>query len=318
MIQAQRIVFAGSPEFAVTQLDAMLAARLPVCGVLSQPDRPAGRKRKLQPTPVKTRALDLGIPVATPATLRSGDGPAQLSSMEPDLLVVAAYGLILPQAVLDLPHWGCINVHASLLPRWRGAAPVERAMMAGDTHVGVGIMEMAAGLDTGPVRLERTLEIGAAETGGELEGRLALLGAECLVEVLRDLEAHPPQPQADTGVTYADKLSKNDAVFDPSLSAEVLARRIRALNPRMPVQARTSDDFRLRLLRAHARPEVAGEAVGTLLGVDREGLRIATGEGTLLVTEAQLVGGKGTRLTGANLHNALGDRLPAGALLTSG
>lgn len=318
MIRPHRIVFAGSPEFAVTQLDAMLAARLPVCGVLSQPDRPAGRKRRLQPTPVKARALDLGLPVATPSTLRRGDGPADLAALKPDLLVVAAYGLILPQAILELPALGCINVHASLLPRWRGAAPVERAMMAGDAHAGVGIMDMEKGLDTGPVRLERRIEIGPAETGGELEARLANLGAECLIEVLSDLEGHTPRPQSDVGITYADKLSRVDAVFDPSLPAEALARRIRALNPRLPVQVRTRDDFRLRLLRAQARAESSGAVGGTLLGVNREGISIAAAAGTLVVTEAQLVGGKGTRLSGPDLENALADRLPAGSVLTSG
>ena len=318
MTEPQRIVFAGLPEFAVTQLDALVAAGLPVCGVLSQPDRPAGRKRRLQATPVKARALELDLAVATPASLRRGDGPSTLTAMAPDLLVVAAYGLILPQAVLDLPARGCINVHASLLPRWRGAAPVERAMMAGDTHTGVGIMDMEAGLDTGPVRLERSIEIGSADTGGELEARLATLGAACLIEVIRDLDGHPPRPQAEDGVTYADKLDREDAVFDALAPAETLARRICALNPRLPVQVSAGDDFRLRLLRAEARDRATGEAPGTVLGIDRDGILIATGAGTLLVTEAQLVGGKGTRLIGADLKNALSQRMPAGTVLANG
>lgn len=312
MSKARRIVFAGSPDFAVTQLDALCAAELPVVGVLSQPDRPAGRRRRLQPTPVKARALDLGLPVATPASLRRGEGPEQLAAMAPDLLVVAAYGLILPPAILALPGLGALNVHASLLPRWRGAAPVERAIMAGDAETGVCIMEMEAGLDTGPVRLERRTPIGAEETGGELEARLATLGAEALLQVLADLDGHAPVPQPEAGVTYASKLGREDAELDFSADAEALARRIRALVPRLPAAVATPDGTRLKLLAARSVPGDAAEAPGTVLAIDRDGLLLATGAGRLLLTALQVVGGKGTQLTGPDLANALKARLAIG------
>lgn len=317
--RARRIVFAGSPDFAVVQLDALQGAGLPVVGVLSQPDRPAGRRRRLQPTPVKARALALGLPVATPASLRRGEGPAQLAAMEPDLLVVAAYGLILPPAVLDLPALGALNVHASLLPRWRGAAPVERAIMAGDAETGVCIMEMEAGLDTGPVRLARRTPIGAEETGGELEARLADLGAEALLEVLADLDAHAAVPQPETGVSYAAKLSREDAELDFGEDAAVLARRIRALVPRLPVTVAAPDGTRLKLLAAHASEGAdADPSPGTVLAIDRDGVHVATGAGRLAITALQIVGGKGTRLAGADLANALGQRLRAGDELVRG
>ena len=318
MSRFRRIVFAGSPDFAVVQLDALQAAGLPVVGVLSQPDRPAGRRRRLQPTPVKARALELGLPVATPASLRRGEGPAQLAELAPDLLVVAAYGLVLPPAILALPAYGCLNVHASLLPRWRGAAPVERAILAGDRETGVCIMTMEAGPDTGPVRACRSTEIGAEETGGELEFRLARLGAETLVTVLADPDGHPGRPQPGSGVCYADKLGRADAAADFTEPAQALARRIRALSPRLPVTVLAPDGTRLRLLRARGAAAAEAAEPGAVLGLDRTGLHLAAGEGTVVVTEAQIVGGKGTHLAGADLANALRRHLAPGDLLAGG
>ena len=314
----RRIVFAGSPEFAVVQLDALQAAGAPLVGVLSQPDRPAGRKRRLQPTPVKARALELGLPVQTPASLRREEGRAALAALEPDLLVVAAYGLILPTAVLALPRFGCLNVHASLLPRWRGAAPVERAIMAGDAETGVCIMAMDEGLDTGAVLHRRAQPIDDAVTGGELEAALAALGAEALLEVLADLDAHPPVPQPGDGVTYADKLSREDAAVDFGDTAVALARRVRALNPRLPVTVTTEDGTRLRLLRARAGDGAPDAEPGTVLAIEQGALHVATGAGTLAIHELQRVGGKGTVLAGADLVNALRSSVAIGTRLANG
>lgn len=312
----QRVVFAGSPAFAVVQLEALLDAGIPVVGVLSQPDRPAGRKRRLTPTPVRSLAEERGLPVATPKGLRRAANRAALEAMAPDLIVVAAYGLILPAEVLTLPAGGCLNVHASLLPRWRGAAPVERAIMAGDTETGVSIMQMDEGLDTGAVRLMRSIPIDATVTGGELESRLATLGAAALLEVLADPDAHAPVPQPATGVRYAEKLTRADATIDFDEPAALLARRILALNPRLPITIVDADDaIRLRLLTAVAEPATPGAPPGTLIAVDRDGLRIATGTGVLCVQQAQLVGGKGSVLRGPDLANAVRGRIATGERL---
>jgi methionyl-tRNA formyltransferase len=313
---AQRIVFAGSPAFAVVQLQALLDADLPVVGVLSQPDRPAGRRRRLTPTPVRMLAEERGLPVATPPGLRRAENRAALEAMAPDLIVVAAYGLLLPPEVLELPAAGCLNVHASLLPRWRGAAPVERAIMAGDRHTGTCIMQMDEGLDTGDVRLARSLEIDPAETGAELEQRLARLGAEALLEVITDPGAHPPRPQAEEGVTYAARLGREDARIDFTRPAVELSRQILALSPRLPVTVADDDGrVRLRLLRARPEADGADAAPGTLIAIDAGGLRLATGNGCLTILEAQLVGGKGSILAGADLANAVATRVSPGARL---
>lgn len=302
----------------MTQLRALLDAGLPVVGVLSQPDRPSGRRRRLTPTPVRSFAEARGIEVATPPGLRRAPNRAALEAMAPDLMVVAAYGLILPAEVLELPALGCLNVHASLLPRWRGAAPVERAMMAGDTHTGVCIMQMDEGLDTGPVRLARSIPIDDGLSGGELEARLATLGAAALLEVLADLDGHPPLPQPAAGATYADKLGREDARADFERPAATLARQILALNPRLPVTVEDTDgQLRLRLLRARVGDTGAAGAPGTLTAIDRHGLHVATGDGTLCVTSVQIVGGKGTLLEGADLHNALTTRIQPGARLVA-
>lgn len=228
-----RIVFAGTPEFAVPSLRAA-AAKDEVVAVLTQPDRPAGRGRAPTPSAVKQEALRLGLPVQQPERLRDPQVQAWLRALAPDLMVVVAYGLLLPQAVLDIPVYGCWNVHASLLPRWRGAAPIQRAIEAGDRETGVCLMQMEKGLDTGPVLLSQAIPIGPDETAGELHDRLAELGARVLADGLGLLRAGlrpQPQPQPDTGATYAHKLDKHEARLDWTQPAQVLANKVRAFQP---------------------------------------------------------------------------------------
>ncbi|MCC5872324.1 MAG: methionyl-tRNA formyltransferase [Gammaproteobacteria bacterium] len=312
----RRIAFAGTPNFAATILERMLAAGLPVNVVLTQPDRPAGRGRKMTASPVKRCAEVAGIPILQPASLRTAEARSDLSHYAPDLMVVAAYGLILPQAVLDLPASGCLNVHASLLPRWRGAAPVERAIMAGDTVTGVCIMQMEAGLDTGPVRLARQLPVPPATTGGELEAQLAELGAGALLDVIGAPDEHPATPQPEEGVCYAHKLTREDARIDFQEPAAAVARRICAMNPSKPV-AVVSHGVRIQLLRAiHSEDAGSGEA-GRVLSCSEDGIRIACGSGTLHLLEARVVRGKGTRMDAATLARTQNDLLHPGACLES-
>jgi methionyl-tRNA formyltransferase len=229
-----RVVFAGTPTFAASALAALLRGAINVVAVYTQPDRPAGRGLKLTPSPVKTLAVEHGLRVFQPPTLRAPESQAELAALKPDLLVVAAYGLILPQAVLDIPRLGCLNIHASLLPRWRGAAPIHRAILAGDRETGVCIMRMEAGLDTGAVLLEKRTPITAEDTTGSLHDRLAALGAEAIVEVLRKLSAGetlPEAPQASDGVTYASKITPEEAQIRWRDSAEMIERSVRAFNP---------------------------------------------------------------------------------------
>ncbi|MGY4877022.1 methionyl-tRNA formyltransferase [Vreelandella aquamarina] len=320
-----RIVFAGTPEFAATSLAALLESSHQVVGVYTQPDRPAGRGRKLTPSPVKQLALDNGIAVYQPSSLKSPDAQATLAECQADIMVVVAYGLLLPQAVLDIPRLGCVNVHGSLLPRWRGAAPVQRAIEAGDSESGVAIMQMDAGLDTGAVLSEARTPITATTTGGELHDTLAKLGAGLLVETLDALasgQAHAT-PQPDEGVTYAAKLSKAEAELDFTQPATSLAAKIRAFNP-WPVAWCAAGDQRLRLLMASADDNPTGQALpGTLLAPGTDHLRIACGiDGSdiLNVFQAQLPGGKA--LPARELLNArhrllapgnvLGQALPGG------
>ena len=225
-----RIIFMGTPEFAVPTLSALAAAGHELCAVYAQPPRRAGRGKALTPSPVQKAAEALGVPVRTPLTLRDPAAQAAFAALGADVAVVAAYGLILPKPVLAAPRHGCLNVHGSLLPRWRGAAPIQRAILAGDAVTGVGIMQMEAGLDTGPVRLEEATEIGS-KTSGELSAELAALGARLMVQVLGDLPGHPPVPQAEAGVTYAAKIDKAEARIDWRQSASQIERQIRAFNP---------------------------------------------------------------------------------------
>ncbi|HUH00081.1 MAG TPA: methionyl-tRNA formyltransferase [Gammaproteobacteria bacterium] len=286
-----RLVFAGSSDFAVPSL-AALAARGEVVAVLTQPDRPAGRRRRLTPTAVRASAEDRGIPVLAPASLRTPAAMAAIGAWRPDALVVVDYGLLLPPAVLSLPPAGCINGHASLLPRWRGAAPVQHAILAGDAVTGVSIMLMEEGLDTGPVYKMQKLDIGAAETGGELRARLARLCAALLAEALPEILAGrlEPRPQDDSRATYAAKLDPAGAALDWRGSADVLARQVRAYAPR-PGAWTTWRGERLKLHRAVPLTEREGRA-GRVWRTGADGIDVAAGEGSVRVLELQAPGGR--------------------------
>jgi methionyl-tRNA formyltransferase len=292
-----RIVFAGTPDFAVPPLDALNAAGHSLLAVYTQPDRPAGRGRALTASPVKRRALELGLPVEQPATLRSPEAAASLAGLGPDLMVVVAYGLILPQPVLDAPRLGCLNIHASLLPRWRGAAPIQRAILAGDTRTGITIMQMDAGLDTGPMLLERELAIGPHETGGELHDRLASVGAEAVVAAIDAWTAGQiaPVPQPAEGATYAAKLRKDEAMIDWSHAAIDLERRVRAFNP-WPVAETRWKGQQLRIWNATAVdvPATADGRPGDVVVAGDGRLVVAAGSGALQVEMLQLPGRKPT------------------------
>jgi methionyl-tRNA formyltransferase len=303
---ALRIVFAGTPEFAVPSLRA--AAQLgDVVAAYTQPDRPAGRGRELTPSPVKREALLRGIPVLQPESLKGELSRDALRALRPDLMVVVAYGLLLPSRILEIPRFGCWNVHASLLPRWRGAAPIQRAIEAGDAETGVCLMQMEKGLDTGPVLLAQRTPIGADETGGQLHDRLAALGAQVLADGLGLLRAgmRPvPQPQSTDGVTYAHKLDKAEARLDWTQPAAALARKVRAFQP-WPVAEGEVAGERLRIHGAIALDESHDAPPGTLLRAGRDGLDIACGAGALRVRVLQREGGKA--ITAVDYLNARRD-----------
>jgi len=289
-----RIVFAGTPEFAASSLAATLNTRHEVIAVYTQPDRPAGRGKKLTPSPVKALALENNIPVYQPINFKSSEAVAELAALQPDLMVVVAYGLLLPQVVLDIPRLGCINVHGSLLPRWRGAAPIQRALQAGDSQTGITIMQMEAGLDTGPMLLKASIDITAEDTGGSLHDKLAEQGANCLVQALDKLATAPlpAERQQDALANYAHKLSKEEAQLNWAESAETLARTIRAFNP-WPVAFTVADGERIRLLSAVPEAGNAAEAQpGTVLSKDRNGILIQCGSGLLRILELQLPGAR--------------------------
>ena len=315
-----RVVFAGTPEFAASSLAALLESPHEVVAVYTQPDRPAGRGRKLTPSPVKQLAMEHGLPVYQPQTLKEAAAQAELAALNADIMVVVAYGLLLPQAVLDTPRLGCINVHASLLPRWRGAAPIQRAIEAGDKVSGVTIMQMDAGLDTGAMLSEVRTPITPRTTGGDLHDRLAIQGANALVNVLDAFAAGPVDatPQPEEGVTYAAKLSKAEAELDFEQPAPLLASKIRAFNP-WPVAWCALGEDRLRLLMASVEEgEHPACAPGTLLDHGDDHLRIACGEegrDVLCVTCAQLPGGKAMAVR--DLLNARHARLATGTRLGS-
>ena len=301
-----KIVFAGTPEFAVASLRAA-ARHQEVVGVYTQPDRPAGRGRGLMPSPVKLEAIARGIPVFQPESLKSEQAQQQLRDLQPDLMVVVAYGLILPKAVLAIPTHGCWNVHASLLPRWRGAAPIQRAIQAGDADTGVCLMQMEAGLDTGPVLLRQHTPIQAGELGGSLHDRLAELGAQVLSDGLGLLRAGLKpiaQPQPEQGVTYAHKLDKAEARLDWSQDAQVLERTVRAFNPWPIAEAQLAGE-RVRIHGAVALADNQGKAPGTLLAAGRDGIDIACGQGALRLRVLQREGGKA--ITAADYLNARRD-----------
>ncbi|GMG86030.1 methionyl-tRNA formyltransferase [Biformimicrobium ophioploci] len=291
MSQSLKIIFAGTPDFAAVQLRALLGSGHQVCAVYTQPDRPAGRGKKLQASPVKQVAVDAGIPVLQPASLRDETAQAELQALDADIMVVVAYGLILPQAVLDMPRYGCINVHASLLPRWRGAAPIQRAIEAGDPESGVAIMQMEAGLDTGPVLVESRCSISGRETGGSLHDKLAELGAPALLQALDEIAGGraSARPQDDSLANYAAKISKEEARIDWYRDATSLERLIRAFNP-FPVCWTTLNGERLRVFSAQLEQGCHNEVPGTLLNADEEGLLVACGRGALRLKTLQLPG----------------------------
>ncbi|MES2236607.1 MAG: methionyl-tRNA formyltransferase [Pseudomonadota bacterium] len=289
-----RVIFAGTPDFAAQALAAILAAGHDVPLVLTQPDRPAGRGMKLQPSAVKQLALAHNLPVFQPERLKDPTTHEPIRAAQADVMVVAAYGLILPQAVLDMPRYGCLNIHASLLPRWRGAAPIQRAIEAGDKETGVTIMQMDAGLDTGAMLLSESLKLGAAETAGELHDRLAALGARLIVEALAQRDALKPVAQPATGVTYAAKISKAEAQLDWNEPADLLARKIRAFNP-FPGATLTLAGEPVKVWRAE--PITGSGSPGQILAADADGIIIAISHGALRLTELQKPGGR--RVTSA-------------------
>jgi methionyl-tRNA formyltransferase len=293
-----RLVFAGTPEFAAAALAALHRAGHEIALVLTQPDRPAGRGLQPQPSAVKRLAQSLGLPVQQPARLKDPEFAASIAALDAEHMIVAAYGLIVPPDVLAAPRRGCINIHASLLPRWRGAAPIQRALLAGDSETGISIMQMDAGLDTGPVLLEEAIPITSEDTAGTLHDRLAALGARLIVRALEAPRA--PQPQDDARATYAAKLDKREARIDWREPAAAIDRKVRAFNP-VPGAATAYDETALKIWRA--RPAGAGSsaAPGTVDATAADAITVACGAGTALdVLELQRAGGK---------------RLPASAFL---
>ncbi|MBM7062665.1 methionyl-tRNA formyltransferase [Pseudomonas sp. UL073] len=312
MTEPLRIVFAGTPDFAAEHLKALLASRHQIVAVYTQPDRPAGRGQKLAPSPVKQLAAAHDIPVHQPASLRNAEAQAELAALQPDLLVVVAYGLILPQVVLDIPRLGCINSHASLLPRWRGAAPIQRAVEAGDAESGVTVMQMEAGLDTGPMLLKVHTPIAASDTGGSLHDRLAELGPPAVLQAIDGLAAGNlvGEVQDDAQATYAHKLSKDEGRLDWQLPAAELERRIRAFSP-WPGTHSLLGGEPLKVLAA-TLGEGSGQP-GQILAASKDGLTVACGAGSLRLTRLQLPGGK--PLAFADLFNSRREQFAPGLVL---
>jgi len=284
------VVYAGTPDFAVPALDALVRAGHRICCVYTQPDRPAGRGRVLMPSPVKARALELGLPVEQPLHLKDPAVEAALMACAPDVMVVAAYGLILPPSILQIPRLGCLNIHASCLPRWRGAAPIQRALLAGDSTTGVAIMQMAEGLDTGPVFATARHPIEVTATTGTLTHELAELGASTLVDVLPAIAAGQLSavPQPEVGVMYAQKVSKAEAMIDWTRSAAEIERAVRAYQPWPVAESR----WRNAQIRIHAATALAGSGglPGTIMAVTADGIDVATGDGWLRLHNVQMAG----------------------------
>ncbi|MCF7980881.1 MAG: methionyl-tRNA formyltransferase [Pseudomonadales bacterium] len=288
-----RIIFSGTPDFAAVSLAALLDSPHQVIAVYTQPDRPAGRGRQLTASPVKQLALQHHIPVYQPSSLKNSEAVAQLKALDADLMVVAAYGIILPPIVLEIPKYGCINIHASLLPRWRGAAPIQHAILAGDIHSGITIMQMDAGLDTGDILLKAPCDITPEDTGSSLHDRLAKLGAQTLLSALADLPSTQAQAQKqdDSQACYASKLEKQQARIDWSLEAQQLSRQVRAFNA-WPVAFSELGDQRVRIWQAQALDESSSEEPGTIIKATAAGIDVACGKGILRLLKIQLPGAK--------------------------
>lgn len=316
MPKSLKLIFAGTPDFAATHLERLIASPHEVVSVLTQPDRRAGRGKQLQASPVKKIALKADLPVWQPDSLKSEEAESVLRNFAADLMIVVAYGLILPAATLDIPRLGCVNVHASLLPRWRGAAPVQRAIEFGDQETGVSIMAMEAGLDTGRVLSTHSITIRDNHTGGTLLDELAALGASALAENLRDIESllSSAMPQQHELANYAHKIGKAESAIDWNESADALWRRIRAFYPAPGCYALLGED-RFKILSAHTEEDSSSGAAGYILSADERGLRVRCGDGVLVITEAQLPGGKAQPIS--KLINGHRDRLKPGVQLKS-
>lgn len=309
-----RIIFAGTPDFAARHLQALLNSEHQVVAVYSQPDRPAGRGQQLQASPVKQLALQHDIPVYQPKSLKKAKAQAELAALNADLMVVVAYGLILPAVVLNTPTLGCINVHGSLLPRWRGAAPIQRALWAGDAQTGVTIMQMDEGLDTGAMLSTATLAIEATDTSASLYEKLAEIGPKALLDALKDLPALQQKAvtQDDSQANYAEKLSKEEAQLDFTKPAVALEREIRAFNP-WPVSYLQLGNQQLKIWQARVEPLTQTATPGTVLKVDKKGIVIATGEGALVLEQLQPPGKKAMAV--ADFINGRADWFPVGQVL---
>lgn len=293
MSKTLRIIFAGTPDFAARHLDALLSSGHKVVGVFTQPDRPAGRGKKLMPSPVKVLAEEHGLPIYQPASLRPQENQQLVADLNADVMVVVAYGLILPKAVLDMPRLGCVNVHGSLLPRWRGAAPIQRSLWAGDAETGVTIMKMDVGLDTGDMLFKLACPITNEDTSATLYDKLADLGPQGLIETLQQLADNmaTPEVQDEALVTYAEKLSKEEAQLDWSLSAAQLERCIRAFNP-WPMSWMMIDDQPVKVWKASVIDGVTSEEPGTIIEVSKQGIQVATAKGILNLESLQPAGKK--------------------------
>jgi len=303
-----KIIFAGTPEFSLPPLQALIDTH-EVVAVFTQPDRRSGRGKKLSPPPVKCLAIEHDIPVFQPHSLK--DQVSLIKSLDADVMVVVAYGMLLPQSVLDLPLFGCINIHASLLPRWRGAAPIQRAIEAGDSETGVSIMQMEAGLDTGPVFQKLVIAINHDDTSKTLHEKLATLGAKGIIDTLEQLDKHAkPTPQSDEGANYAKKISKQEAEIDWSLDAQTIDAKVRAFNP-WPICQTQHNLTRIRIWRASAHEQASSEAPGTILDISDLGIEVACGSGVLRLEVLQKDGSR--ELTSKQFCNgyelAIGDVL---------
>ena len=312
MTEKLRIVFAGTPDFAAKHLDALIASGHDIVAVYTQPDRPAGRGKKLTPSAVKVLAEEHNLPVMQPPSLKEETAQAELAGFNADLMVVVAYGLLLPKAVLATPRLGCINVHGSILPKWRGAAPIQRAVWAGDSETGVTIMQMDEGLDTGDMLDIARLPITPDDTSASLYDKLAELGPVALTNVVNNLSSFTPEKQDDSQASYAKKLSKDEARMDWQLPATQLERNVRAFNP-WPVAWTVAEGNNLKIWQATVLAEDSKEAPGTVIRADKKGIVIATGDGALSIDKLQIPGKKA--MSAADVMNARGAWFSPGTLL---